>query len=79
MRDELLNETLFFDLVDARMKVAAWVADYNERRPHSALGYQTPAAYAAKLTATDHQLRRLSVAPTTPQGVQLAEALIATG
>jgi putative transposase len=27
MRDELLNETLFFDLDDARTKIAAWVAD----------------------------------------------------
>ena len=26
MRDELLNETLFFDLDDARTKIAAWVA-----------------------------------------------------
>lgn len=57
MRDELLNKTLFFDLVGARTKIAAWVIDYNERRPHSALGYQTPAAYAAKLIATVDQLR----------------------
>ena len=27
MRDELLNETLFFDLDDARAKIANWVAD----------------------------------------------------
>ena len=32
MRDELLNETLFFDLDDARAKIATWVADYNLRR-----------------------------------------------
>ena len=47
MRDELLNETLFFDLDDARAKIAVWVADYNLRRPHSSLKYLTPAAYAA--------------------------------
>jgi hypothetical protein len=35
MRDELLNEGLFFDLDHARAKIARWVADYNERRPHS--------------------------------------------
>lgn len=29
--DELLNETLFFDLDDARAKIAAWIADYNLR------------------------------------------------
>ena len=49
MRDELLNETLFFDLDDARTKIAVWVADYNGHRPHSSLGYLTPAAYAANL------------------------------
>ncbi|MDD1547775.1 IS3 family transposase, partial [Bradyrhizobium sp. WBAH23] len=70
MRDELLNETLFFDLDDARAKIANWVADYNLQRPHSSLKYLTPAAYAAHLTATDDrlrnpdQLRRSSVAPS---------------
>jgi transposase InsO family protein len=52
IRDELLNETLFFDLDDARAKIANWVADYNLRRPHSSLKYLTPAAYAAHLTDT---------------------------
>ena len=52
MRDELLNETLFFNLDQARKAIAAWVEDYNTSRPHSALNYQTPAAFAAKLTAT---------------------------
>lgn len=44
MRDELLNETLFFDLDDARTKIAVWVTDFNTARPHSALGNLTPAA-----------------------------------
>lgn len=44
MRDELLNETLFMDMGHAREKVADWVEDYNEERPHSSLGYATPAA-----------------------------------
>ena len=85
MRDELLNETLFFGLDHARTKIADWVADYNERRPHSSLGYLTPAAYAAKLTATGDrlrnpdQLRRSPVAPPAPNGVKSAEALIAAG
>ena len=51
MRDELLNESLFFGLDHAREKLIAWVDDYNRTRPHSALGYQTPAAYTTKLTA----------------------------
>jgi putative transposase len=82
MRDELLNETLFFDLDDGRAKIAAWAAD---QRSHSALGYLTPAAYAATFTATadrlrnPDQLRRSPVAHATPNGVQTAETLTVTG
>jgi hypothetical protein len=37
MRDELLNEMLFFDLGDARTKIAAWVAAFvTEIPPHAA-------------------------------------------
>ncbi|ASP20469.1 integrase core domain protein [Antarctobacter heliothermus] len=43
MRDELLNETMFRNLAHARMVIAAWTADCNTERPHSALEYQTPA------------------------------------
>ncbi len=50
MRDELLNESLFLDLDQARQIIAAWVGDYNTKRPHSSLGYKTPAAYANNLT-----------------------------
>jgi putative transposase len=57
MRDEPLNETLFFSLDQAREAVERWVADYNQHRPHSALGYATPAAYAAQLTAMGDPLR----------------------
>jgi len=64
MRDELLNESLFLGLAHARERIAAWAEDYNTRRPHSALGYSTPAAYAAQLTATSGRLRL--VAQPTP-------------
>ena len=57
MRDELLNETLFFGLGHARAATARWVADDNHHRPHSAIGYATPAAYAAKLAAMGDRLR----------------------
>ncbi|WP_156360081.1 IS3 family transposase [Sphingomonas sp. Leaf10] len=49
MRDELLNETLFFTIGQARSILARWVDDYNTERPHSSLGYATPAAFAAEL------------------------------
>lgn len=50
-RDELLNESLFIDLDQARKLIAAWVTDYNTARPHSSLNYKTPAVYASTLTA----------------------------
>jgi transposase InsO family protein len=85
MRDELLNETLFFSLDQARQVIAEWVDDYNTVRPHSALAYQTPAAFAAKLSATglhaalsDGSALR-PVAQTAQQGIQLPQALIAAG
>jgi len=85
MRDELLNETLFFSLEQARSVIAEWVADYNINRPHSALNYQTPAAFAAKLAATGLHAALTDgsafrpVAPPARTGIQLPETLIATG
>lgn len=85
MRDELFNESLFLGLDHARERIAHWITDYNLRRPHSALGYLTPAVYAANLTATGgrlrnpDQLRRPPVATPAPNGVKSAEALITAG
>jgi putative transposase len=79
MRDELLNETLFVGLDHTRQVIGSSAYDY------SSLGDQTPAAYAADLTATGarlrhpDQLRRSPVAVTAPQGVSTAKALIAAG
>jgi putative transposase len=47
-RDECLNQHWFLDLDDARTKIEAWRIDYNEVRPHSALGNRTPTEYAAE-------------------------------
>jgi len=35
LRDELLNETLFTSLAQARVALGFWRADYNDTRPHS--------------------------------------------
>jgi transposase InsO family protein len=86
MRDELLNESLFFGLDHARSAIAEWADDYNHFRPHSSLGYQTPAGYAGSIAATgsnaaqDESFAFPPVAPTAPVGVfKAAEALIAAG
>jgi len=41
-RGVCLNEHWFRDLANARDKINNWRLDYNEQRPHSPLGYQTP-------------------------------------
>src|SRR5213593_3456560 len=46
LRDELLNETLFTSLAQARVALGCWRADYNDARPHSQLGWRTPSEFA---------------------------------
>ncbi len=43
LRDECLNEEVFWHERHARVVIEAWRRHYNEERPHSALGYRTPA------------------------------------
>ena len=52
LRDECLNEHWFLSLGDARRIVEAWRQDYNRDRPHSALGYQSPAEFAQQASTT---------------------------
>lgn len=47
LRDELLNETLFTSLAQARIALRCWRADYNNARPHSQLGWKTPSEFAS--------------------------------
>lgn len=41
MRDELLDDSLFFGLDHARSAIAEWRDDFSTARPHSSFGYQT--------------------------------------
>jgi len=42
MRDELLNREIFYTLTEARVLIEGWRREYNDVRPHSALGYRSP-------------------------------------
>ncbi len=44
--DELLKREVFADLLEAKVLVEDYRGHYNHHRPHSALGYQTPAEFA---------------------------------
>ena len=86
MRDELLNETMFRNMAHARAVIRTWAADFNETRPHSALGYQTPKAFAERLTtaidtraAPNESSARMSIAQPAPIGVSTKRTLIPGG
>lgn len=42
LRAECLNAHWFLTPDDARLKMGAWRTDYNEVRPHSAIGNKPP-------------------------------------
>ena len=46
LRDECLNANWFLSLTDAKAKIEAGRRHYNERRPHTALGWLTPHEFA---------------------------------
>lgn len=46
LRDELLNGEIFDTVLEARVITEKWRREYNEKRPHSSLGYTPPAPEA---------------------------------
>ena len=53
LRDELLDREIFLSIEELRYVVERWRMDYNHHRPHSSLGYMTPAAFAAMCIGPD--------------------------
>lgn len=70
VRDELLSTEIFSNLAEARAMGSAWREDYNTRRPHSSLGYRTPAEFAATCTAS------AQATPSLPQYMSNQTALL---
>lgn len=75
LRDEFLNRELFTSLAEAKLLAARYREEYNHRRPHSALSYQTPAEFAAvqlpsgsaslRLREAERQLQPTLIPPGT--------------
>jgi putative transposase len=53
--DELLNREVFADLLEAKVLVEDYRGHYNHQRPHSALGYLTPAEFVAAADLGDKE------------------------
>jgi transposase InsO family protein len=74
LRDELLNVEVFGSVREARALAGGWKEEYNHGRPHSALGYRTPAEFSRTCAAPG--LGSLGPPPPTSH---LPETLIALG
>ena len=56
LRDECLNQEIFYSLKEARVVIEQWRNQYNTIRPHSSLGYRPPAPQTS--TGKPHHLDR---------------------
>ena len=65
LRDECLNLHWFRSLRHAREEIARWRAYYNTKRPHSALGYQTPMEVLTNNSASAPETLAVSALPPT--------------
>ncbi|AOF80478.1 integrase core domain protein [Methyloversatilis sp. RAC08] len=54
-RDECLSMEYFRNRTEARVVIEQWRRHYNAVRPHSALGYLTPAQFVYSLSGKDHE------------------------
>jgi len=66
LRDEFLQQELFETLTAARKQTGSWRADYNHHRPHSSLGYVTPAEFAARCAASAPEQAAAAPPPVPP-------------
>jgi len=82
----MLNQTMLLNLAHARIAIRDRAHDYNTTRPHSALGYEVPEAFAKRLilatgchAAPHESSARQPVAKLAPNGVSTQKALAQVG
>jgi putative transposase len=88
LRDELLKEPLFTSIAQVCAVTNAWRDDYNNTRPHSALGNLTPAEFADRSAEGPQRAGALHyttpsaprpVAPPSPMGSNVIGTLLIAG
>ncbi len=65
-RDECLNVELFATVAEAKVVIEQWRRHYNQERPHSSLGYLTPAEFKAAWKAANGNGQRLGLPHSGP-------------
>jgi len=75
LRDGVLDREVFYSVKEAKVLVENWRLEYNNHRPHSSLGYMTPAAFAASCIASASPTAQLQQYTTE----QVYNSLIAVG
>ena len=71
LRDECLMLEWFRNVAEAKVVIAMWRCEYNQHRPHSSLGYQTPAQFRQ---AYDNQ--QVQVEPREPINLGINGAIL---
>lgn len=66
VRDELLNAEEFTSMLEARVLGKQWKQEYNHVRPHSSLGYRTPAEFGEMVPRADSASLRRPEEPSVP-------------
>jgi len=49
-RESILDAYLFKNITQVQILAEGWIADYNSKRPHEALGVKTPLEYRAQFS-----------------------------
>ena len=62
VRRACLSQHWFRDLMDAREILGRWKEEYNNERPHSSLGLETPARYRAGQTGDANRIEAQELA-----------------
>lgn len=66
LEDELLGRELFTSLLEAKVLTEEYRVGYNHERPHSSLGYRTPAEFAVDCAEAASGEKKLPAEPSFP-------------
>ena len=71
LRDECLNREIFGSLMEARVVIEQWRLYYNAERPHSSLGYQTPAEFGGRSIGCSGLRSGFALPPSRTTGLNI--------